>query len=192
MPSYSSSWVELCNKALGRLGAGKISDFSTGGNLSYYCNLYLGDAIEYVFSQFDWPFAKTRLQLAASTTAPEYGYDYAFPLPSNYCRLVEVENDEYEYSVESNSILTDSDEVWITYIAKPDDPVLLPGYIKRAIETELAFLLSTPLTSSDSVTQRVMSERELDMQRAKTAASREYDEQTQEEERGYLYYEEER
>jgi len=189
MPSYSSSWVELCNRALGRLGASKIVDFSTGGTLSYYCNLYLSDAIEYVFSQFDWPFAKKRVQLAALSTPPVYGYGYAFPLPADYFRLIEVENNEQPYSVENGAILTDSDEVWITYIAQPSDPGLLPGYIKRAIETELAFLLTTPLTSSDAIAQRVMAERTIDMQRAKEVAAREYDEQTPEEERGFLYYE---
>ena len=34
--NYANSWVEICNRALGRLGKGRISDLTTGGDLVFW------------------------------------------------------------------------------------------------------------------------------------------------------------
>ncbi len=59
-----------------------------------------------------WNFAIKRAVLAASTTAPAFGYDKAYPLPADFVRLLTIGdgdniNDEiYPYQVEGGSILT--------------------------------------------------------------------------------------
>jgi len=92
-----------------------------------------------------------RLQLAVSATPPVYGYSYAYALPADLITLIEVTRNEEEYRIEGANLLTDATEVYIKYIKRPADPSTLPGYIKRAISTHLAFLLTTPLTSSDQL-----------------------------------------
>ena len=67
---------------------------------------------------------------------------------------------------EVKALLTDASAVWITYTAKPDDPSILPGYLKKAITTQLAFLLTTPLTSSESLAQRVAGEAKAALEQA--------------------------
>lgn len=149
--NYANSWVEICNRALGRLGKGRISDLISGGDLVEYCNLYLGEAIEYILSLKHWTVLVERVQLAVSSTTPVYGYDYSYPFPADLISLKKPECDEEEYSIEGNAILTNATEVYITYIKRPADPTTLPGYIKKAISTYLAFLLTTPLTASDQL-----------------------------------------
>jgi hypothetical protein len=111
----------------------------------------LGEAIEYILSLKYWTVLIERLQLAASSTAPVYGYAYSYTLPADLITMIEVSCDETEYRIEGTSLLTDSAEVYIKYVKRPIDPSTLPGYIKRAISTHLAFLLTTPLTSSDQL-----------------------------------------
>ena len=149
--TYANSWVEICNRALGRLGKGRISDLTTGGDLVEYCNLYLGEAIEYILSLKHWTVLKTRIQLAIESGTPVYEFDFSYALPTDLIDLVSVDSQSEPYSIEGNSLLSDADEVYIVYIKRPVDPSVLPGYIKRAISTYLAYLLTTPLTVSDQL-----------------------------------------
>jgi len=189
--TYGESWVELCNRARGKLGAGSIANLNEGSKLANYCGLYLGDAISTVLGGYDWRALRTRLQLAASVTVPAYGYNYEYNLPADFERLIEVENGGYDYSVENGKILTDADEVYITYVARPtNDPAKLPDTLKRALTSELAVALSLPLTSGDALYQRLLIERDRDLQRAREADARTTEDMLGAEERGYTYYDE--
>lgn len=156
--SYGSSWVELCNRALARLGKERISSLTTGDELTNYCNIFLGEAIEGILSVHSWNGAKKRIQLAELAITPEYRFAHAYALPVDFVNLCSASIDDSEYWIEGSEFLTDEAEVWITYVARPSDPTILPGYLKLAITTKLAFLLTTPLTSSESLAQRIAAE----------------------------------
>lgn len=171
--SYGNSWVEIANRALGRLGKGRIDDLTTGGELAQYCNLFLGEAIEETLGQREWLGYRSRVQLARSATTPVYGYDYLYPLPVDLVTIVEVNTDEMEYSVEGSDVLTDADEVYLTYVPRPTTPAVLPGYLKKAISTRLAALLTTPLKCSDALRNTLLQEAVLaDDQAVRSDASR--------------------
>jgi len=167
---YASSWVEIANRALGRLGKGRIDNLTSGDDLVQYVNTFLGEAVESVLSARAWTLA-TRLQLARRAVAPVYGYAYSYALPVDLVNLVSVLT-EGDYKVESDSILTDSETVYITYVPRPTDPATLPGYLKKAISTHLAFLLTTPLTSSDAMAARIAQEAAMSLQEAVNADAR--------------------
>lgn len=164
--NYANSWVEICNRSLGRLGKGRIDDLVSGGELAQYCNLYLGEAIEYVLSSLEWNGLRHRVELARSSTDPVYGYSYAYVLPADLVTITDVENDGEDFVIEGDRLLTEADEVYITYIPRPDSPAVLPGYLKKCVSTHLAFLLATPLTVSDQLRALLMQEDQMAMNAA--------------------------
>jgi hypothetical protein len=95
--SYSTSSVTtsdyqsilgIVNLALIKVGAKKISSVNdTGPNAVTIMAVwdYIRDE---VLQARDWNFAKTRVALTINATAPLYGYDYAYDIPSNFLRLV--------------------------------------------------------------------------------------------------------
>jgi hypothetical protein len=55
-------------------------------------------------------------------------------------------------------ILADTDEVFIVYIERPDDPNRLAAAARKAISTHLAFLLSTAVASNEQLTGLLLQE----------------------------------
>lgn len=163
---YANTWLEICNRALARIGKPILSDLSSGGDLALYCNTFLGEAIEYVFSSLEWNALRVRVELARSATDPVYGYAYAYTLPVDFITIVDVETDGEEYEIEGQYILTNATSVYILYIPRIETPNILPGYLKKCISTHLAFLLSTPLTVSDGLRQSLFQEDQLAMNAA--------------------------
>ena len=169
---YGNSWVEIANRALGRLGKNRIDSLVSGDDASQYVNTFLGEAVEAVLSARSWSFAK-RVELARRVDAPAFGYLYAYALPSDLVNLVSIDTD-MEYQPEGDSILTDAEAVYLVYVARPTDPGLLPGYIKKAISTHLAALLATPLTSSEGLSALIRQEAALALEEAVRADARRF------------------
>lgn len=191
--TYGASWVEICNRALDRLGSDTIEDLSEGSDNANHCSRLLGKAIEAVLGDFDWHACRTRVELSPDATAPVYGWDHKYLLPADFVRLIEVENDGEEYSFEGDYILTDADEVYITYIARPDDdPSRLPGTLKNAIEAMLATLLAAPIHKSDQSVMLYQQEMAAYLMKAKNEDTRRTRDNDGPTERGFDYFEDER
>lgn len=171
---YGNSWVEIANRALARLSKGRIDSLTTGGGeMAQYCNTFLGEAIEAILSAHPWSIA-TRVQLARDAAAPAFGFLYSYPLPVDTVNTIKVETDGSLYKPEGSAVLTDSEYVYIVYVKRPDDPGVLPGYLKRAITTQLAFLLSSPLTSSQQLASRIAQEAAVALEDAVRADARRF------------------
>jgi hypothetical protein len=164
---YTASWTQICNRALGRLGTATITDLSDGTLNAEYCGRFLPEAIEYVLGQYNFNFSRRRVRLAPNAEKPAFGWKEQFNYPMDCIRLVAVygghsripeDIERAPYQVENGKILSDTDELQIIYIARPDDPNQLPQAVRKAISTHLAYLLTTPLTSSEQITALVAAE----------------------------------
>jgi hypothetical protein len=165
--NYTASWTQICNRALGRLGATTIADLGEGTHNAEFCGRFLPEAIEYVLGQYDFSFARRRVLLAPDAEKPAFGWRARFNLPMDFIRLVKVygghgeepeEVDCIPYQVENGKILADEDELRIIYIARPKDPNQLPQSVRKAISTHLACLLATPLTSNEQMVGLITAE----------------------------------
>jgi hypothetical protein len=182
---YTASWTQICNRALGRLGAESITDLSEGTRPAEYCGRFLPEAVEYVLGQWDFKFARRRLRLAPNAEQPEFGWKYQFNYPADCIRLVEVcgeqsqrpaESEIIPYQVENGKILSDAETLQIIYITRPDDPNQLPQSVRKAVSTHLAYLLSTALISNEQLTALIAAESQASLEIAKrTDAQMNYD-----------------
>ena len=109
-----------------------------------------------------WKFAIKRAQILALATAPEWGYEYQYPLPADCLALVQV-NDFYVrpmtkqralWSVEDGHILTDLPApLKIRYIKRVTNAGLFDPLFVELFACKLAFEAAEPLTQSNGKKQ---------------------------------------
>jgi hypothetical protein len=153
-----ASDIDVINGALSKLGAQPVlavTDPSPEGRLA---NRTYDDIRDSLLREFDWNFATKRASLAASSTAPEWGYSTAFPLPADLLRLVELNNDfDQDWRNESGTIVTDmAAPLQIRYIALvPVDS--MDSTFREALAARLAMDWAEPLTATSSVIENMSS-----------------------------------
>ena len=153
-----SSSVEICNMALIKVGATRISSLSGTEKSAELCNALLQPIIDDVLSSFDWKCARTRSPaLTQDSTAPNFQYDYRYGLPTSpYCLSIrEVhygdDGDKLTYWVqEGRYILTnqdnDDDDLYLLYTGRIVDHTQLPSHVVQAVVAILAWKLSYSLS----------------------------------------------
>jgi len=89
-----ASQVEICNRALTKIGGKRITSMGDA-SVAARAMTALWDTVRRAeLRKRFWSFALTRDTLPASSTTPPWGFANAFPLPANFLRLFQV-NDEY-------------------------------------------------------------------------------------------------
>lgn len=106
-----------------------------------------------------WNFAIKRTTLAPLTDAPEWGYRYAFALPSDFLRLVELDGlSTGDYVVEGGQILANDSVLYIRYVQRVTDPNRYDASIVDAMAARLAMELCEAFTQSNTKKQLFMQE----------------------------------
>src|SRR4051812_44976933 len=97
----ATSDVSICNLALQKLGATRIAaltDNSRNARAVAACYEQMRDR---ELRANPWNFAKARAQLAAAGTAPAFDYNNAFPLPTDFLRLILPQQVGLDWRMES-------------------------------------------------------------------------------------------
>jgi hypothetical protein len=84
----TAALTALANVVLLRIGAKPITSITDASANAIKVNATWEYVRDEVLQLKNWKFAKSRIVLSASATAPIYEYDYAYPLPADYLRLV--------------------------------------------------------------------------------------------------------
>lgn len=163
-----SSVVDVCNKALDKLGHGAITSLSDGTKAANLCDRGWPLVRDQVLRDHPWNFAVKRAVLAASSTAPEWGFSAAFPLPADCLRLIEVRDlSTDEYSVEDGSIHADADVLYIRYVYRVTDPNRYDALFIDTAATRLAAEICEALTQSNTKKDALFQEYEDSLTRAR-------------------------
>ena len=147
------SKTSIANMALGRIGAGRINNFTDGSTESIQVALHYEQTRDSLLRSYNWQFATERKSLSENTTAPPYGWDNQFDLPSNFLKLIGVyDNDNipleptlHSYAIENNKILTHADSVNVIYVKKVTDPTKFDKLFVEALVLSLAVKIIMPL-----------------------------------------------
>ena len=130
-----SSKVQICNYALSRLGAARITSLTDNTSEARLCNTLLDDAIQEVLTEGDWRFASRRTSLNQTTNTPEFGYSFEFQLPTDPKALIvreinETDAGDYAYSIEGDKLLSDLSTMDIRYTAYVTDTGSFPPHFR--------------------------------------------------------------
>lgn len=80
--------IQLCNRAITRCGGARIMDLSESGKSARALSAVYDQVRDSCLSVANWRFALAREELAATTV--QDGYTYAYIIPSNWLRFVEI------------------------------------------------------------------------------------------------------
>jgi hypothetical protein len=150
--------VEICNHAIGLCGSTQFIQSLTDNTVSAQrCERFFAGAVERVLREHDWTSATVNVQLARNTTAPVSEWDYAYAIPHDCVKVINIYGDSAGYSpydrwepVKRN-IHTDLSTVWLKYIQFPEDYKDLDVLLSTAIAYELALLLGPSYIKSPEV-----------------------------------------
>ena len=151
-----ASEVGIVNNALLKLGENPISSFEENSKAARLAQETYADYRDALLRDHPWNFALRRVGLSASTTTPTWGYDNAFPLPTepSYClRVVEVQNpNDKAWRIEGRTIVTDMGApLNILYVQRVGDPNEMDSDFRDALSSFLAMNWAERLTKSADV-----------------------------------------
>jgi len=156
---------DIMNMALTRLGQNPILDveLSTLQNAKVVRQHY-ELARDYCLRLGDWSFATKRIVLSPRPSAPVFGYDKQFDLPSDFLSAQEVcdlSGNPIEYKLEAErTLLVNSDGVRLIYTAKIEDTLLFTPEFSQLLKMQLAKEIAYPITLSESIARSVQDELE--------------------------------
>jgi hypothetical protein len=151
--AYSNT--SICNLALQKLGAARITNLPDGSANSNECNAAFEHVRDGELRTNKWKFALSRAILAPVVGSPEFGYPFAYPLPADCLRPLFPSRVELDWKVENHdgvpSILTaEGGSIWLRYIKRVTDPTLFDPLFVEAVASRLAVQLCERLTQSNT------------------------------------------
>jgi hypothetical protein len=150
-----ASSVGIANAALRKLGQGPITSFSEGSKAARLASERYAELRDELLSRHPWNFAMKRGSLAASTTAPEWGYTFAYPLPSDYIRVFEAngeDEDSNKWEVEDGSVVTDlAAPLEIKYVYRVTSANKMTSGFREALACALAADWAEDITGDSEV-----------------------------------------
>lgn len=135
-----SSKVEIANRAATKLGADRILALTDENKVARTLNSLFESVKESELREHNWNFATKRASLAASTTAPVWGFAYAYPLPAKFLKLLDIDG---VWTANSQSSYVSRDQSMFRI-----ETVLIGGYNTKCIVTDMAAPLLIKYTES--------------------------------------------
>ena len=152
-----ASVVDICNGALNQLGASTILSLTEDSKNARLCNARYTQVRDSLFRSHPWNCLQKRVQLAADTTAPAWGFTSAYTLPADCLRLLRILDYDSNHKVEGRKILTNNSSMKILYVARIEDPNEYDELLRETISSALAADIAYAVTSSNPVAQNMYS-----------------------------------
>jgi hypothetical protein len=150
-----ASDVGIVNAALRKLGHGPITEFSEHSKAARLANERYAELRDSLLHRHPWNFAMKRRELAASTTAPAWGFEIAYPLPADYIRMHEVNGEDEntaKWKVEDGAIVTNLPApLQVRYVYRVTDANRMSLGFREALASILASDWAEDITGDDSV-----------------------------------------
>jgi len=145
-----ASTVDICNGALNQLGATTILSLTEDSKNARLCNSRYTQVRDGVFRSHPWNCLQKRVELAADTDAPAWGFSYAYTLPADCLRLLRILDYDSNYKVEGRKILSNTSSMKILYIGRITDPNEYDELLRETLSASLAADIAFAVTSNNT------------------------------------------
>lgn len=156
----STSSVEICNSALVKIGATRITSLSDTSKAAIACNDQYDRLRKEVLRAHPWNFAVAYVSLAPTANTPVWDkWEVEFLLPSDVLRILETDLPdgcawEVGYNVDGDKVLfTNDTSVKIKYIKDVTNTTRFDPSFEEALAFRLAADLAYHLVQSQTVQQ---------------------------------------
>ena len=144
-----ASVVEICNGSLNQLGATTILSLTEDSKNARLCNSRFTQVRDAVFRSHPWNCLQKRVELAADTTAPAWGFSFAYTLPADCLRLLRILDYDSNYKVEGRKILSNTSSMKILYIGRITDPNEYDESLRETLSAALGADIAFAVTSNN-------------------------------------------
>lgn len=159
-----ASKITICNRALSKLGADRITSLDDDNKAARAMKSAFDFVRDAEFRAHVWNFTVKRAELAASATAPTWGYSYQYAMPSDFLRLLEIRDlysnsntQDYRtnptplWQMEGGNLVTDAEApVFIRYVARVTDTETYDALFSEALACRLAAETAEEITESST------------------------------------------
>ena len=169
--SSTASVVDICNMALGWIGANRITSLEDNSEEAQLCDLNYERSRDVVLEAREWTFAVKRFTLLPDSETPEFTWSNQFKIPTEVLRVITVEreavvssnelthnmieHEQMNWVRELDFILADQEEVLTRCIVRITDTAKFSEAFVHALAARLAADLSVPITRSKSMQQQM-------------------------------------
>lgn len=170
----STSETDLLNDALGQIGAGSISAINEDSPNARWCRVYYDKLRQQCLRSHHWNFAEARAELAQDAIAPEFGWTYAYTLPSDYLKLKQFNGTDWAtyfdpsypirweeaWKIEGDKIMTNAGRVFIVYVKDVTNPALWDplfyDYVALRLASKLAMAVGKDSAKASALLEMAM------------------------------------
>lgn len=144
----ATSSTEIANRALDLLGAEPILSLTDATARARTMNRAYLPVLRRELRKHPWSFAIKRVVLAPDSTAPVFGFDYAYTWPGDALRILPDVLDT-DWTMEGRKILTDTGtSINCRYIRMVEDPNDFDAIFVEAFAAALAMDRNAKITQS--------------------------------------------
>ncbi|CCH49603.1 hypothetical protein [Pseudodesulfovibrio piezophilus] len=154
----ATSVIEICNNALLDLGEDVIMSLGDESKAAGLCNNRWPAVRDAVLRAHPWNCAMSQAELAVSSIAPLWRWEYKYVLPPDFLRIVRVVGQDGtevgDWEIQGGVILCDEEApMFISYVRRELDPMKYDALLDEALSARLAATLAYPLSASTSLAQ---------------------------------------
>lgn len=177
------SIVEICNNALLELGEDSLMDLDDGSKAARLCSQRWPSVRDAVLRAHTWGCCMRRAELAARSEGPHWKWDYAYPLPSDCLRVVDVAGASgsvfEQWAVEgADLVCNERAPIYIAYVQGGVDPANWDASLRETLSARMAAVLAYPLTGSTSLQESMWNLYQAKLAEARGINAREHREPT--------------
>lgn len=163
-----ASEVSICNMAMQKLGAERITSLTQDSKNARECNNCYAEVRDRLLRSHTWNFSKTRVTLAPSSTDTTADYIYTFDWPADALRIIPPRDYDVDWQIEGRTILTNwGDELDIVYVKRVTDPNTMDPLFRELLACEIALQTCEPITQSTQKKESVREDRKVAMAEAR-------------------------
>ncbi len=176
----ATSETDIVNRALRLLKAQRITNLTDGSNNANTANDIYEGVREEVLRTHTWHFARKLATLARLSTAPAFGFDFAYALPADWIRSVSLHDNDAglgnvnyeEAEVDgSGALLCSIENAFLRYVYDVTDPNRMSADCITAFAYALAVQMPGISNISNTGWDRLEREAKSKMTRAKSTDS---------------------
>ncbi len=152
-----ASETDICNMALGRLGAERIVSIDDTASVpAQRCRLHYDQTRDALLRSYNWTFAKGRETLVAEDETPDFEYDFQYILPADFLAMVSpyegvpFNENIHTFSIEGKRFLTNETTVELRFIKKIVDTTKFDPLFVEVLVLRLALKILPSVAGGDT------------------------------------------
>ena len=143
------SAVSICNRALQRLSASRITSLTQDHPNARNCNVAYDPVRRALLRAYAWNFAKKEASVAVDATTTTIDSLNRYLLPNDYIRLIRDPDNRVDWQVRGRYIITaDSSPLQYWYVRDEDDPGVFDPLFAEAFGCKIAYEICEAVTGS--------------------------------------------